>query len=147
MTFLEGERVIDRLENRGLILTTHRIREGTERDFTSIMLEQICSIAVQHVAKTWLLISGVAAIAGAVISAEYQKIDWQSAAVMCLLGLILVVSYILTRFSAVEIASGAAHISVRVPRRNPGSVLRLIDAIEFAKSERMKALSDLRASR
>ena len=142
VTLLAGERVIDRLD--GLILTTHRIREGTDRDFTSIMLEQVCSIAVERVAKTWLLLVGIALIAGVAITAQYHKIDRDSALGIAISGLVLILCYVLTRFSVVQIASAGASISVRLPRRNAGSLLRLIDAIEFAKSERLRILSESR---
>lgn len=146
MTFFEGEQVIDRLDSCGLILTTHRIREGSEREFTSLMLEQICSIAVERVAKTWLLVIGIAGIAGTAIAAEYQRIEVGSALALSVVGLVLILWYGLTRFRVVQIASPRASIFVRIPRRNAQSVLRLIDAIEFAKSERMKVLCETRIS-
>ena len=141
---LEGEEFIDRVESCNLTLTTHRIRQGTERDFTSIMLEQVCSIAVHRVAKPWLLVVGFAAIVGAVISLEYQRIDVVSGGTVALVGLVLVLLHFLTRFRVVEIASARASIFVRLPRRKPEPVLRLIDAIELAKSERMRVLSESR---
>jgi hypothetical protein len=144
VTLLEGERVIDRLDNYGVILTTHRIREGTDRDFTSIMLEQVCSIAVERVAKTWLLVAGVALIVGVTIMAEYHRIGLDAAAQVSASGLFFILCYFLTRFSVVQIASGSARISLRLPRRKrkAESVLRLIDAIEYAKSERTNVLSE-----
>jgi hypothetical protein len=147
VTLLEGERVIDQLGSCGLVLTTHRIREGTERDFTSIMLEQICSVAIGRVGNTWLLVIGVAVIVAATVTGEYQKIDFNSAVALGLLGLVIIAAYFVTRRSVIQIASARASIFVRVPRRKPASGLRLVDAIEFAKSERMRVLAESRWER
>ncbi len=146
MILLEGEQVIDQLDSYGLILTTHRIREGTNRDFASIMLEHVCSISIEHVTKTWLLVVGTALIVAATITAEYHRIPFDAAAQVGAAGLILIVCYFMTRFRVVQIASPAARIYVRLPRRKKkaDSVMRLIDAIEFAKSERMNSLSESR---
>ena len=149
VTFLEGERVIDRLDDYGLILTTHRVREGTDRDFTSIMLEQVCSISVERASKTWLLVPGIGLIVGVTIAAEYHRVDLGAALQIGLSGLILILCYFLTRYSVVQIASAGARISIRLPRRKKkaDSVLRLIDAVEFAKTERMSILSENRWER
>jgi len=146
---LEGERVIDQLDGYGLILTTHRIREGTKRDFASIMLEHICSISIEQVTRTWLLVAGTALIVAASITAEYHRVPFDMDAQIGAAGLLLIVCYFMTRFRVVQIASPAARIYLRLPRRKKkaDSVLRLIDAIEFAKSERMSFLSESRWER
>jgi len=149
VTLLPGERVIDRLDSYGLIVTTHRVREGTDRDFTSIMLEQVSSISVERVQKTWLLISGLALIVGVTIAAEYHKVELGAAAQIGAPGLVLVVCYFLTSYKIVQIASAAARISIRLPRRKKKAdeVVRLMDALEFAKSERMSILAENRWER
>lgn len=149
MILLEGEQVIDRLDSYGLILTTHRIREGTHRDFASIMLEHVCSISVEQVSKTWLLVLGTALLVAATITAEYHRVPFDSAMQVGAAGLVLIVCYFVTRLRVIQIASPAARIYVRLPRRKKkaDSVLRLIDAIEFAKSERMRSLSESRWER
>ena len=141
--------MIDRLDSYGLIVTTHRVREGTDRDFTSIMLEQVSSISVERVQKTWLLVSGLALIVGVTIAAEYHKVDLGAAAQIGGSGLLLVLGYFLTSCKVVQIASAAARISIRLPRRKKKAheVLRLIDALEFAKSERMSIPSENRWER
>lgn len=149
MTLLRDERVIDRLDRCGVILTTHRIREETGRDFTSIMLEQVCSIAIERVASTWLLVVGVALIVATTIGAEYHRVDLEAALQIAAAGFVLILSYFLSCYRVVQIASASARISVRLPRRKQRaeSILRFIDAIEFAKSERMTVFADTRWER
>ena len=141
--------MIDQLDSYGLILTTHRIREGTNRDFASIMLEHVCSISIEQVRKTWLLVLGTALLVAVTITAEYHRVPLDSAVQVGAAGLVLIVCYFMTRFRVVQIASPAARIYVRLPRRKKKaeSVMRLIDAIEFAKSERISMLSESRWER
>lgn len=141
--------MIDRLDSYGLIVTTHRVREGTDRDFTSIMLDQVSSISVERVQKTWLLVAGLALIVGVTIAAEYHKIDLGAAAQIGGSGLALFLCYFLTCRKIVQIASAAARISIHLPRRKKKAdeVLRLIDAVEFAKSDRMSIPAENRWER
>lgn len=149
VALLDGERIIDRLDDHGLILTTHRIREGNDQEFTSIMLESVCSISIVRVAQTWLLAAGVALFVGSAITAEYRRVELGLTAQIGGVGLVLVLCYFLTRFRVLQIASAAAGICVRIPRRKKraDTILHLIDAIEQAKGERMSVLLESRWER
>jgi|ERR1700675_4597182 len=61
MKLLDGEKVL--LESRDLLLTTHRVRYQARSRFTSIMLEQVCSVEGGHRSFILLLLLAIALLA------------------------------------------------------------------------------------
>ena len=59
MNLIDGEKVLFETETGDLVLTTHRVRHGREEgDFTSTMLEEICSVDVTRHGHRWMAVLG-----------------------------------------------------------------------------------------
>jgi len=75
MELMEGEKVL--IQHGNLLLTSHRVRYHEARKrFTSIMLEEVCSVEGKRQPFRWLLLLGVAALVlGIVIGYFASKMD------------------------------------------------------------------------
>jgi hypothetical protein len=122
-------------------LTNCRLRQGFPREFTSMLLEEVCSIRTARRHHPWLLI--VAAVLG--ILAGYNGIqaatappipaliDRSQTIAFCFLlaSLVFIAAYFISRRTAIEIASAAARMIVTVR-----DMATLVEQIERAKNER-----------
>lgn len=133
--FFEDEKEITRSSNDVVILTTHRIRFDDSKHIISIMLEKVSSIEVHY--SSWLicLLFGIlAAVAGFVMGVNNNG---QAMVAGLALGGILILIYFLTRKHVIEIASdGGTKINFQTSGMKRESILKLINQIETAKSDR-----------
>jgi hypothetical protein len=84
MKLFHNESVLGSVAYDTIVLTTHRIRQGDDHSFTSIMLEEVCSVEVSRMVFTRLCVYGLISVAVAAAlwfwSARTNSTDPQSAA-------------------------------------------------------------------
>jgi len=151
MTLLENEQVMFRTKRDDFLVTTHRVRDGAGDRFTSIMLEDVCSVRVVRLSFRWLLYASIAAFlfaaysglrfVNALDSGQERVLDQAQTAggVGLVVGLVLLIAFFITRYSAVEIASAGAVIDVTMSRVNDAA--ELVAALESAKNDRYMLLT------
>jgi hypothetical protein len=145
MKLLKNEAFLYRSEDDDVILTTHRVRSGGDSEFTSIMLEQICSIVVERKTNRWWMIAalvafGIAAYLG-ITAYSYVPLapysEYQGVAIgAAVIGALLFFAYFATRVTVAEIASAAAAIRFQGSGRHMAGILELMELLESAKNER-----------
>jgi len=136
MDLIEDEKVLFRTTADDLFVTTHRVRDGSESKFTSIMLEEVCSVCVGRTAYRWRLVLAVMCDALAAYFAFIVQ-DGQGSALslsLALLGALSLVAYYVTRSSLVEIASQGARIQFEMS--SVSEVAEFVGTLESAKNER-----------
>jgi len=143
MKLFEDEQILFRLDKVDVVLTTHRVRRGDKADFTSILLEQVCSVAVERTARPFMLVLGIVCLVVAVAFAiaasnSFSRADdYQVGMVVAgILGLACFLIYYITRFSIVKIASAGDSIEFKASRIGQAKVLDFVNALELAKSDR-----------
>lgn len=132
----EEERVLFRTTADDLLVTTHRVRDGSDSKFTSIMLEEVCSVRVGRTAYRWRLVLAVICDALAAYFALIVR-DGQGSALsvsLALLGALSLVAYYVTRSSVVEVASPGARIQFEMS--SVSEVAEFVGTLESAKNQR-----------
>ena len=139
----QDERVLFRGKADGLLVTTHRVREGSGSEFTSIMLEEVCSVRTMRIAWRSLLAGCAvcAAIAGyfaiASLRSDHVAVIQDSqvrASVFAVFGVLCLLAFWVSGFSAVEIASAGARIQCRMSSAK--AVAEFVATLESAKNQR-----------
>jgi hypothetical protein len=136
MDLFEDERVLFRTTADDLFVTTHRVRDGSESKFTSIMLEEVCSVRVGRRAYRWRLVLAVICDALAAYFAFIVQ-DGQGSAPslsLALLGGLSLAAYYVIRSTVVEIASRGARIQFEMS--SVSEVAEFVTTLESAKNER-----------
>jgi hypothetical protein len=133
MTLFEGEQILLRTKGDHLLVTTHRVRDESESEFTSIMLEEVCSVRTTKTAHRWLLVLAaplIALVAYSAVAFTHHEIS----PTLAVIAGVLVVAYFVTRYSVVEVASAGARIRFEMSRAN--EVAEFVDTVESAKNAR-----------
>jgi hypothetical protein len=151
MELWTSERLIVRMETGGgqMVLTTHRVCHGNKATFTSIMLEDVCSVVVARMAHRWLLFIMGACIAaaayllwialrgsGVVPEEDYRKV----ASALLFLSALIVIAFHITRFSGVQIASPGASIEIRDGSVISPELRQFVREVENARNERLDSV-------
>jgi hypothetical protein len=147
MKLLQSERLLFQIDTgKGhLVLTTHRVCHSSELEFTSIMLEDVCSVAVTRTAHRWILaaVGGCIAIACLLIwtvvwgdSPIPEDVYRRSASLLLFVSSILMIVFTITRFSKIQVASPAASIQFRVRNSIRKDVRQFVREMESAKNAR-----------
>jgi|SRR5579871_4649681 len=151
MKLLDSERLLFELHTgKGqLALTTHRVCHSSEGEFTSIMLENVCSVAVARLAHRGLLwiVGMFMAVAGYLVwmalrpdTAVPEQAYRAVASFLLFVSAILVIAFTLTRYSRVQVASAGASIEFRVRSRIAKDVRQFVRETEGAQNARFLEL-------
>jgi hypothetical protein len=151
MKLLDGEKVL--LENKDLLLTTHRVRYQARSRFTSIMLDQVCSVEGENKSYFWLLpLAIVLLIVAAIVGYSSLRIStFDSAGILAMrskqnaawtfvcFGVLFLALYFVVRRKSVVIRSAGAKIECPL-RVFGGSTYAedFADTLEKAKQERLE---------
>jgi hypothetical protein len=151
MKLIDGEKVL--CESRDLLLTTHRVRYQARSRFTSIMLEQVCSVEGENKSYFWLLpLAIVSLIAAAIIGYSALRIStFDSASILAMrskenaawtfvcFGVLFLTLYFIVRRKSVVIRSAGAKIECPLGVFG-GSMYAedFADTLEKAKQERLR---------
>ena len=134
-----GENAITESDNKGIILTSHRIRYQSSNfgkaHIVSIMLEKISSIEIHYKSSLLTLIIGIIlTLSGIVMGASNQG----EAMILGLgIGLFFVLLYFITRRHVITIASdGGSKINFETKGMKRETILDFINKIETAKNNR-----------
>ncbi len=145
-----NESLISAPENNHLVLTTHRLRSLNmglfRKDFESIFLEDIASIAVK-VWMNWVLFGMVVVVGWTIalgfvsggIQHRQDEMIWMGLAIMA--GS-LVLGFLVSRKTMVCVASkGGDAIWLPLKMTDIAQVFTFIESVEVAKAARVLALS------
>jgi hypothetical protein len=146
MRLLDGENVLLESKSQALVLTTHRVRfEQKSSVFTSIMLEQVCSVEGRREGIRSLAIIGLISLALALLVGYAEsRIDptgnfagWPLS--LALVGIALILLYFLARPKMIVIKSAGASIACSLGLLGQANLAEdFADAIESAKDGRFQ---------
>ncbi len=147
MALIDGEKVLFRSDSGDLVLTTHRVRYGSEEsDLTSIMLEEVCSVEITRHTHRWLALVGwiLLALAGllgttAMRTVPVAEVGTYMSYACCsvILSSLFFLAYYLTRFRVVRLASAGATIEWVLKRKGGEYAAEFVDQLEVAKDRRL----------
>lgn len=137
-TVIDGESIVLESTNGELRVTTHRVRYLLKRTgstrFVSMMLDAITSCEVTHTSFPALIVIAVLVfLAGIAMNTSRDSTPSVIGAVLA--GIVIVV-YFATRRQVVRISSPSAHIDVLLIGIGFDEAVRIVDAIEVAKTAR-----------
>lgn len=134
MRLFDQEKVLCRSDKDDVVLTTHRVRKGADSEFTSIMLDEVCSVRVTRISHPWLLYATLGAFAGAIYLGSHE---YPAGSIFpTVIGTLALVAYFRSRVSVVEIASAAAIIQFRYLGASAEAISDFVMALESAKDQR-----------
>lgn len=141
---IEGEEVLLNVNNKQLILTTHRIRQenysstGALISMTSIMLEKICSCSLTTKRRIVLLILGI--VIGGILIASGNATH-QGGGIAPLGGLIFIgfiILYFYLKDKIISFRSAGDAIKVSLSGISLEEIKKIIDKVEVAKNNRYR---------
>jgi hypothetical protein len=159
MTLLDGEKVLLETEAGDLVVTTHRVRHGSQKsEYTSIMLEEICSVEVTRKARPWMLIAAWTLLVATLLwvarlgflfnaaatldaIAEYERSARRALIYGGTMSGFFFMAYFWIRYRVVVLASAGAKIEWVVERLGPDYVAGCVDQVEAARNERLLLLN------
>lgn len=142
VSLMDGEEVLLNVNNKQLILTTHRIRQesygttGALLGMTSIMLEEICSCSLKAKRNIIILIIGII-IGGALIfkgSTSYRGEGINTVGVLLFVGFLFLYLYLQKKI--ISFRSGGDAIEVTLSEISIEETKKIIDKVEMAKNNR-----------
>jgi hypothetical protein len=147
MKLLQSERLLFQIDTgKGhLVLTSHRVCHSSELEFTSIMLEDVCSVAVTRTAHRWILgaVGGCIAMACLLVwmavwgdTPVPEDLYRRSASLLLFVSSILMIIFTVRRFSKIQVASPAASIQFRVRSSIRKDIRQFVREMESAKNTR-----------
>ena len=145
MTLLPNERAIP-LAVQAITLTTHRLRllaeRGGEFTVTSMMLDELASCAaLKREFSVLLYLAAIVAGLGITLSVLSGGAGPGPAVAGCLIGLVILLFYLVTRRTVLVFASsGGARIEIVTGNLERGVIVDVIDTVEQAKDQRARSL-------
>jgi hypothetical protein len=154
MKLLNEERLIFGLSTATgkLSLTSLRIFQSSESEFTSIRLEDVSSVSVVQLTHRWLLwmtgacitiaasLVWMASQGAAFLGMENYRIV---ASLLLFVSAILVMAFGTKRFTQVRVAANTATIEVRVRSMARSEIIRFVRELEEAKNARYRQIGHL----
>ncbi len=136
---IAGENIVLESTNAELRVTTHRVRYLLKRTgstkFVSIMLDAITSCEVTHTSYPALIVIAVLVFLAGI--AMNSSRDNSPSLIGAALAVIPSIAYFATRRQVVRISSPSAHIDVLLVGIGFDHAVRVVDAIEAARSARL----------
>jgi len=141
---VNSERVLSRVDtgNGALVLTTHRLIYGWQTKYTNILLEDVGSVMVTDLTRPWTLVLAgtcleAACVVGmAMLHGSLRPVDIhnQLASALLFLSALLIVTFVIKRYSQVRISSQRAAIGLQISGRLRKDVSRFLRELEKART-------------